>query len=78
MDNVAILVVENCLISKLSTILDPKTIYSMGNTRLHKLIGNTTNDDMEPLDTLQDIDTLAKALETCKNYLATKRFGKYN
>jgi hypothetical protein len=76
MDNVIILGVENCLMSKLPMILSSKAIYSMKQEVLIRLAGETADITQERITLNREIAILAQGLKICKKHLPRKSPGE--
>ncbi|KAH6972956.1 P-loop containing nucleoside triphosphate hydrolase protein [Ilyonectria sp. MPI-CAGE-AT-0026] len=65
-DNVMILAVENCLISKMSTLFTPMMVLGMDDETLSRLAAETSDIQCERSDLENDIAVLKSGLAICK------------
>jgi hypothetical protein len=67
-ENVIILAVENCLISKLSSMLTSSMVHAMDEQRLMALAAESPQVGQERLDLERDINVLTEGLRICKRH----------
>lgn len=71
-DNVIILAVENCLISKMSTLFTPMMVLGMDDETLSRLAAESSEIRCERSDLQNDIAVLKSGLAICKKYQPRK------
>ncbi|KAH8686356.1 P-loop containing nucleoside triphosphate hydrolase protein [Ilyonectria robusta] len=74
-DNVMILAVENCLISKMSTLFTPMMVLGMDDETLSRLAAESSEIRCERSDLENDIAVLKSGLAICKKYQPRKSTG---
>lgn len=77
-ENVIILAVENCLVSKLPTMLTSSMVHDMVDERLVELAAETPEIVQERLDLERDISVLTEGLRTCKRHRPRESTGEFS
>ncbi|KAI0529917.1 P-loop containing nucleoside triphosphate hydrolase protein [Xylaria digitata] len=67
-DNVIILVIENCLIKDLPSILTTSAVLQMEDDMLERLAAESTDIQVERAELRAECDALQKGLDLCKTY----------
>ncbi|KIX07521.1 uncharacterized protein Z518_02174 [Rhinocladiella mackenziei CBS 650.93] len=73
-DNVVVLGVESCLLSKLEEMFSPETVARMGEDKLQLLGGESAEMISERRDLQAQLETLEAALKNCRRH-ASREFG---
>ena len=67
-DNVSVLAVESCVISKLPSILSPETILSLDEQTIHNIAAETENSVLERQRTTGGLKTLKEGLKALTEF----------
>ena len=76
-DDVAVEVIETCLVSTIADVLSPISVTTMDEDLVKKIAGESEETRAQRDELQKQVDVLTKGFTTCKHFVGEASYGKF-